>query len=40
MLDMKYSYSAAIGLFNNVVNFVFLSIVNFAGKRLTGNSLW
>ena len=40
MLSMKYSYSAAIGLFNNVVNFVFLTFVNFMGKRLTGNSLW
>ncbi|MBR0218790.1 MAG: sugar ABC transporter permease [Clostridia bacterium] len=40
MLGMKYSYSSAIGLFNNVVNFVFLIIVNGVSKRLSGNSLW
>ena len=40
MLSMKYSYSSAIGLFNNVINFIFLTIVNGVSKRLSGNSLW
>ena len=36
----KYSFSAAIGLFNNVINFALLSIVNFLAKRISGSSLW
>lgn len=40
MLNMKYSYSAAIGLFNNVINFVFLTVVNSVSKRISGTSLW
>jgi len=35
-----YSYPAAIGLFTSVINLVLLSVVNFAAKRLSGNSLW
>ena len=38
--NYQYSYSTAIGLFNNVVNFIMLILVNkFAGK-LSGSSLW
>ena len=40
LLGTKYSFSAAIGLFNNVINFVFLTLVNFISKRLSGTSLW
>ncbi len=36
----KYSYSSAIGLFNNVISFVFLTLVNGISKRLSGTSLW
>ncbi|MCL2059241.1 MAG: ABC transporter permease subunit [Oscillospiraceae bacterium] len=36
----EYSYSTAIGLFNNVVNFTVLIIVNFMAGRLSGSSLW
>ena len=36
----KYSYSAAIGLFNNGINFVFLTLVNQVAKRVSGTSLW
>ena len=35
-----FSYSSAIGLFNNVVNFLMLVIVNFAAGRLSETSLW
>jgi putative aldouronate transport system permease protein len=35
-----YSYSSAIGLFNNVVNFIILLIVNRAAKTLSETSLW
>lgn len=40
LTGMKYSYGAAIGLFNNVVNFLFLTIVNFVSGRLSETSLW
>ncbi len=36
----QYSYSTAIGLFNNCVNFILLISVNQASKRLSGSSLW
>ena len=38
--DSKYSYSAAIGLFNNVVNFLMLIIVNQVTKKISGMALW
>ncbi len=36
----QYSMSAAVGLFNNVINFVLLISVNFISKKLTETSLW
>ncbi|MDY3279905.1 MAG: ABC transporter permease subunit [Eubacteriales bacterium] len=36
----QYSYSAAIGLFTSLVNMALLVTVNWASKRLSGNSLW
>lgn len=36
----QYSYSTAIGLFNNIINFVLLVTVNRVAKRLSGSSLW
>jgi len=38
--SQMYSYSAAIGLFNNVVNFIILIIVNRAARVLSETSLW
>lgn len=38
--DMRYSYSAAIGLFGNVINFLILTIVNYISGKLSGSSLW
>ncbi len=35
-----FSYSAAIGLFNSVINLVLIVIVNTVSKRITENSLW
>lgn len=40
LLSGKYSYSSAISLLNNVVNFVFLTAVNKLSKLISGNSLW
>ena len=38
--DTQYSYSTAIGLFNNVINFALLIIVNRVARLLSGTSLW
>ena len=40
LVNQKYSYSAAISLFNNVINFTMLTIVNFVSKKLSDTSLW
>jgi putative aldouronate transport system permease protein len=36
----QFSFSAAVGLFNNVVNFVILVAANAAARRLGETSLW
>lgn len=38
--SMQYSYSAAVGLFNTVVNFILLVLVNTVSKRVGETSLW
>ena len=40
MVKYRYSYSAAISLFNNVINFTLLATVNFISGKLSGSSLW
>jgi ABC-type polysaccharide transport system permease subunit len=35
-----YSYSAAIGMFNSIVNLILLTTVNASAKRISQNSLW
>lgn len=40
MIDAQYSYSAAINLFNNLVNILLLVTVNHIAKKTTNNSLW
>ena len=40
MISQKYSYSAAIGLFNNIINFTMLTLVNFISGKLSDTSLW
>lgn len=40
LIELNYSYSAAIGLFNSVVNFVLLVFANFMSRKLSENSLW
>ena len=39
LLSAQYSYSTAIGLFNNVVNLVILLSVNKLADRMSGTSL-
>ena len=40
LLEMNYSYSTAVGLFNSVINFILLILVNRLSRRLSGTSLW
>ncbi|WP_063847466.1 ABC transporter permease [Bacillus sp. FJAT-28004] len=35
-----FSFSTAVGLFNNVINFVLLIIVNAVARKISDNSLW
>lgn len=38
--SFKYSFSTAVSLFNNVINFTLLVVVNKIADKLSGNSLW
>ncbi|WP_242991624.1 ABC transporter permease [Eisenbergiella porci] len=40
LLDIDYGYSAAVGLFNNVINLIILLLVNNAAKKITKSSLF
>jgi len=40
IIGAQYSYSAAISLFNTMVNLVLLLTVNYFSRKLSGNSLW
>jgi putative aldouronate transport system permease protein len=40
LLDANYSFAAAVGLFNSVINFLLILIVNFVAKRVSDTSLF
>lgn len=40
MIDGQMSYSSAIGLFNNVINIILVSLANKASKVLSGTGMW
>lgn len=40
LVSGQYSFSTAVGLFNSVVNFTLLVIVNWISRRLSETSLW
>ena len=40
LLEMDYSYSAAVGLFNSVINFMLIIAVNKISKSVSETSLW
>jgi putative aldouronate transport system permease protein len=40
LLNIQYSYAAAVGLFNSVINCSILLFVNQTARRLGSNSLW
>ena len=35
----QFSFATAVGLFNNIVNFIFLMLTNFISKRVSGTGL-
>ena len=40
LIELSWSFSAAVGLFNSVVNFVFIMLTNFISRKLNGYGLW
>ena len=40
LLENNYSYGAAVGLFNSVINIIILTSANYLSRRLTSESLW
>lgn len=40
LLDMDWSYSSAVGLFNSVVNFSLLMFANWFSRKVSETSLW
>ncbi|MFD0958034.1 ABC transporter permease [Paenibacillus chungangensis] len=40
LLQAQYSFSAAVGLFNSLINLTLLITVNTIAKRISGTSLW
>ena len=40
IIDSKYGFASAVGLFKNVINLGFLIVCNRLARRFTGTSLW
>ena len=40
LLEMNYSFSTAIGLFNSSINFILVIGANFISNKLTKNGIW
>lgn len=40
ILEAQYSFSAAVGLFNSIINFILLILVNKIAKKVSDTSLW
>ena len=40
LLGAEFSFSAAVGLFNSIINFILLITVNRISRKLTETSLW
>ncbi len=40
LVDLSYSYSAAVGMFNSVINVIFLVASNIISKKISGSGLW
>jgi len=40
LINAQYSFSSAVNLFNNLINFLLLVMVNQLSKHISNNSLW
>ncbi|MBM0064843.1 ABC transporter permease [Alkalicoccobacillus gibsonii] len=40
IINASFSFSAAVGLFNSIINLILIVIVNFIARRVTGTGLW
>jgi len=40
LLEFAYSFSAAVGLFNNIINFILVNVANTVSRKVTETSLW
>lgn len=40
ILEARWSYSAAVGLFNSTINFLFLVTANWISRKVNNSSLW
>ena len=40
LLELNFSYSTAVNLFNSVINFTLLVIVNRISRKVSETSLW
>ena len=40
LIEMKYSFSAAVGLFRNVISFTLVFLANFTAKRINEYGIW
>jgi putative aldouronate transport system permease protein len=40
IINASFSFGAAVGLFNSVINFAILIAVNTIARRVTEHSLW
>ena len=40
LLEYQWSYSAAVGIFNSVINFIVVVVFNRISKRVSEVSLW
>lgn len=40
ILGAQYSFSAAVGLFNSIINFMMLIVVNRIARKVSSSSLW
>ncbi len=40
LINARYDYTTAIGLFNNIINVIILIIVNQMARKINETSLW
>lgn len=40
IINMEYSYSTAVGMFNSIFNFILLIFANWMSRKLTDSALW